>query len=104
MTPDHEHHIVPTKTYYSVFAVLIALTVTTAMVAFVDMGVFNVYVALTIAVIKAVLVILFFMHVKQSTSLTKVYVAAGFFWLVILLTLTLSDYLSRDWLPIDRGW
>lgn len=104
MTPEHEHHVVPKKTYYGVFAVLIVLTVTTAAVSFVDLGVFNVYVALTIAVIKALLVILYFMHVKQSPSLTKVYVGAGFFWLLILLTLTLSDYLSRGWLPIDRGW
>jgi cytochrome c oxidase subunit 4 len=104
MTPAHGDHVVPVKTYLTVFAVLIVLTITTAMVAFVDLGVFNVYVALTIAVVKALLVILYFMHVKYSPSITKVYVAAGFFWLLILLSLILTDYFTRNWLPIDRAW
>ena len=71
------------------------LTCATWAIAFKNLGIFNPVVALTIAVIKAVLVILFFMHVRYSSQLTKVTVAAGFFWLMILITLSLSDYLSR---------
>jgi cytochrome c oxidase subunit 4 len=71
------------------------LTCATWAIAFINLGIFNPVVALTIAVIKAVLVILFFMHVRYSSQLTKVTVAAGFFWLMILITLSLSDYLSR---------
>jgi cytochrome c oxidase subunit 4 len=98
------HEITPVKTYVTVFIVLLILTATTAAVAYIDLGPFNIYVALTIGIIKAVLVILFFMHVKQSSKLMQVTVGAGFFWLGIMLALTLSDYLSRRWLPPDRGW
>ncbi len=98
MTP---HEIIPKKTYFVIWIVLLILTVTTALVAYVDLGVFNIYVALTIAILKSLLVILFFMHVKQSSNLMKVVVAAGFFWFGIMLTLTLTDYLSRYWLPVD---
>jgi cytochrome c oxidase subunit 4 len=97
-------HIVPRKNYYLIFGILLVLTLTTALVAFVDMGPFNIVVAMTIAVVKATLVILFFMHVKQSTPMTKVYVCAGFFWLAIMIFLTMNDYLTRHWLPIDRAW
>lgn len=98
----HEEHP-STGIYVAVWAALIILTFTTSAVAKIDMGPFNVYVALTIAVIKALLVILFFMHVKNSTGITRIYVGAGFFWLLILLFLTLTDYLTRDWLPVP-GW
>lgn len=87
------------KTYFLIYAVLIALTVTTTGMAYVDLGPFNVYIALTIAIIKATLVVLFFMHVKESGGITRVYVAAGFFWLAILILLTITDYMSRAWLP-----
>jgi cytochrome c oxidase subunit 4 len=66
-------------------------------IAKINLGIWNPVVALTIAVIKAVLVILFFMHVRYSSKLTRVTVAAGFFWLLILISLSLSDYISRDW-------
>ena len=89
----HSH---PTPGLYGVIiCILIGLTVATWLIAFVDLGIFNPVVALTIAVIKAVLVILFFMHVHYSSKLTKVTVGAGFFWLLIMITLSLSDYLSR---------
>ena len=87
------------KLYYLVYGVLIGFTALTTSMAYVDMGAFYIYVALTIAVVKATLVILFFMHVRESSGMTRVYVAAGFFWLAILLLLTITDYISRSWLP-----
>ncbi|MGH7830585.1 MAG: cytochrome C oxidase subunit IV family protein [Candidatus Binatia bacterium] len=86
---------VPVKVYVAVFAALIVLTVITAGVAFVDLGPFNAIVALTIAVAKALLVMLYFMNLRYSTRLTWIFAAAGFFWLLILLTLTMSDPLTR---------
>lgn len=97
-------HIVPVRTYVAIFLALIVLTWVTTAIAFVDLGPFNVYVALTIAVIKATLVVLFFMHVKYSERVTKIYVAAGFFWLVIMIGMVLIDYISRTWLPTNGAW
>jgi cytochrome c oxidase subunit IV len=90
-------HIVSTRVYYGIFAVLMLCTYLTVQIAFFDLGAMNTVAALTIAVFKAVLVILFFMHVKYSTRLTWVVVIGGVFWLGILLTLTMTDYLSRVW-------
>jgi cytochrome c oxidase subunit IV len=86
----------PTPMLYVV--ILLALVVGTCLtwgIAFQNLGIFNPVVALTIACVKAVLVILYFMHVRYSSRLTKVTVAAGFFWLLILISLSLSDYLTR---------
>ncbi|MEX2260805.1 MAG: cytochrome C oxidase subunit IV family protein [Bryobacteraceae bacterium] len=91
-------HIVPKKLYYMIFGALIALTLVTVGASFIDLGPFNNVVALTIAVVKALLVVLFFMHVRYSTRLTKLVVASGFLWLGILIFITLTDYLSRGWL------
>jgi cytochrome c oxidase subunit 4 len=94
MAQEHAH---PTpRLYVLIICILFALTFATWAIAFVDLGIWNPVVALTIAVIKAVLVILFFMHVRYSSRLTKVTVGAGFFWLLIMITLSLSDYLSRS--------
>ncbi len=94
-TIDHSH---PTpRLYVLIISILILLTIATWRISFIDLGIFNPVVALTIAVIKAVLVILFFMHVFYSSKLTKVTVGAGFFWLLILITLSLLDYISRNW-------
>ncbi|MBI4478231.1 MAG: cytochrome C oxidase subunit IV family protein [Acidobacteria bacterium] len=90
-------HVVPRSIYFLIFAILIVFTAITTTVAYLDLGVFGPVVALTIAVVKATLVILFFMHVRYSTRLTKLVVVGGFFWLGILLALTLSDYLTRGW-------
>jgi cytochrome c oxidase subunit IV len=95
-------HVVPIKTYLLVFLALMVGTAGTVWVSFHDLGWFpgaNVAVALVIACTKATLVILFFMHVKYSPRLTWVVVIAGFFWLLILLTLTMNDYALRGWLP-----
>jgi cytochrome c oxidase subunit 4 len=88
-------HISPKSTYYAIFAALMVLTAITVAVAFVNLGSFNFPVALGIAITKATLVILFFMHARYSSKLTKLFVGTAFFFLVILLTLTMTDYLSR---------
>jgi cytochrome c oxidase subunit 4 len=94
------HHIVPVPIYIGVFLALIVGTIVTTLVAYIDLGPFNIVVALTIAVCKATLVVLFFMHVKYSPKLTKLVVLAGIFWLVILLTMTESDLLTRHWMGV----
>jgi cytochrome c oxidase subunit 4 len=97
-------HVVPIKVYATIFGALLVLTLTTTGAAYVDLGGdLNAIVALTIAVIKAMLVILFFMHVRYSDHLTWIFVGAGFFWLVILLTLTMADPLTRTWLASTFG-
>jgi cytochrome c oxidase subunit 4 len=88
-------HISPKSTYYMIFGALMIGTVITVMAAFVDLGVLNFPVALAIAVTKATLVVLFFMHVKYSSALTKLFVGMAFFFLAIMFALTLTDYLSR---------
>jgi caa(3)-type oxidase, subunit IV len=89
-------HVLSVKLYAVIFLALIVLTLTTTGVAFIDLGGgFNVTVALTIAVVKALLVILFFMHVRYSNRLTWVFVGAGFFWLAIMMALTFGDFLTR---------
>ncbi len=93
------NHIVPVKTYVAVFAILLVMTATTTVVSSVDLGPWNTVVALTIAVFKATLVVLFFMHVKYSPRLTHTVILGGLFWLCILLALTLSDFMTRGWLP-----
>ena len=90
-------HVVPTRIYYLIFAILMICTALTVGIAFVDLGPFNVVAALTIAVFKATLVVLFFMHVKYSTRLTGIVVIGSVFWLGILLALLSSDYLTRAW-------
>ena len=81
------------------------LTAITVGVAFVNLGPLNFPVALSIAVLKATLVILFFMHVKYSSRLTKLIIAGGFFFLLVLFVLTMTDYLSRGWqtYPVGAG-
>ena len=90
-------HIVPPRVYYTVFAILMLGTALTVAVSFVDLGAFNAVAALAIAVFKATLVVLFFMHVKYSTRLTWAVVLGSLFWLGILITLTMADYLTRAW-------
>ena len=92
-------HVVPRKIYFAVFAALIVLTATTTAVSFADLGPWNTVVALGIAFLKATLVVLFFMHVKYSPRLTQITIAGGLFWLAIMLALTLSDFMTRGWLP-----
>lgn len=93
-------HIATVKSYVGIFLALMVLTAITVAVAYVNLGQFNKVVALGIASIKATLVILYFMHVKYSSGLTKLVVVSGFFFLAILLGLTMVDYGSRGWLPM----
>jgi cytochrome c oxidase subunit IV len=90
-------HIVPPRTYYAIYAALLFCTYLTWQVAYFDLGAFNTVAALAIAVFKATLVVLFFMHVRYSTRLTWAVVLGSIFWFGILLTLTLGDYLTRSW-------
>lgn len=87
--------IVPTTIYYRVALALLVLFILTVAVAYVDLGALNIYIAVTIAVIKATLVILYFMHVRYHTRLTWIFASAGFLWLIILFSLTMSDYATR---------
>jgi cytochrome c oxidase subunit 4 len=93
------HQVVSVKVYAAVFCALIALTITTVAISKLDLGEFNFIVAMTIAVIKGTLVVMFFMDVRRATSMTKLFVGAGLFWLAILLVFILSDYLTRGWMP-----
>jgi cytochrome c oxidase subunit 4 len=94
---EHEHHIVSPGVYLAVACALLALTATTVGVSYIDLGEFNAVVALAIAVFKATLVVLFFMHVKYSTRLTKLTVIAGIFVFFALISMTMADYVSRAW-------
>ena len=89
--------------YYGIFGALMVLTGVTVGAAFVNLGAFNFPVAISIAITKATLVILFFMHVKYSSRLTKMIVAMSFFFLFIMFGLTMTDYLSRGWYASPRG-
>ena len=89
-------HIVSSKMYYAIWIILLVLTVVTAGVATIDLGPFNTIVALVIASCKALIVVLFFMHVKYtSEKMTKVVIVAAVFWLLLLLALSMADYTTR---------
>ncbi len=90
-------HVVPPRIYVGVFLVLIGLTALTVFVAGIDLGRMNTAAALAIATAKASLVVLFFMHVKYGSRLTRIFVAAGLIWLGLLIFITMTDYLSRGW-------
>jgi cytochrome c oxidase subunit IV len=94
------HPVTPVKTYVAVFGGLLVFTMATVFVAKYDLGFLNTFVALTIAVMKATLVVWFFMGVRYNTPLTKVVVVSGFVWILILFGLGMSDYLTRDWLGV----
>ena len=96
-------HIVPRTTYFSVFAALLVGTAITVFAANINFGKMNDVIAMTIAVTKMLLVLLFFMHVRYSSRLIWVIVSAMFFWLLILLLLTLTDYTSRDWFGASKA-
>jgi len=90
-------YIVSKQTYYTIYAILMFCTYLTWQVAYFDLGALNTVAALSIAVFKAVLVVLVFMHVRYSTRLTWAVIVGGLFWLGILLALTLGDYMTRAW-------
>ncbi|HEX5708841.1 MAG TPA: cytochrome C oxidase subunit IV family protein [Pyrinomonadaceae bacterium] len=92
-------HIVSRKVYFVIFAALLVGTVLTVVAANIDFKseVINTTIALAIAVTKATLVVLYFMHVRYSARIIWVLVASGIFWLAIMMVLTASDYMSRKW-------
>lgn len=94
---NHSDHVVPVRIYYAIFAALLVLTMITVWVARQDLGPFNTIVALSIAVTKALLVILFFMHVRYSARLTVLVVVSGFVWLALMIGLVMMDYIARGW-------
>ncbi|MDA1183810.1 MAG: cytochrome C oxidase subunit IV family protein [Acidobacteria bacterium] len=96
-------HVSPKSSYYAIFGSLMVLTAITVGIAFVNLGALNFPVALSIAILKATLVILFFMHVKYSSRLTKLICGGAFFFLVVLFGLTMTDYLSRGWFVAPGG-
>ena len=98
------HHVVPIGVYLAVFIALMCGTALTTGVAYIDLGAFNTVVALAIAVCKMLLVILFFMHVKYQPGLTRIAIICAFFWLGIMMTLTLSDELTRKWEMNPAPW
>ena len=97
---DHSHGMT-WKKYWIVFAILMILLVLTVAVAYLHIDpTLAIIVAMTIAIVKAVLVVLYFMHVRYNSKLTWLFVISGFFWLIIMIGITLTDYKTRDW---DRG-
>ncbi len=98
---------VPVSTYIRIFVALMVLMFLTVAAAFLPheaMGNWSIIIALAIATVKALLVILYFMHVKYASPLVRIFVIAGFVWFFIALGLTFTDYLTRPWLPQSAGW
>jgi len=96
VTSHGSGHAISVKLYAVIFIVLLILTAVTVAASFVDLGKWNTAVALVIACSKAMLVILFFMHVKDSEKLIWIFASAGFYWLAILMVITMHDYFSRE--------
>jgi cytochrome c oxidase subunit IV len=94
---ESQHHIVSPVVYIIIGGLLLVLTGVTVWASFLELGIFNPIVAIAIACVKAVLVVLFFMHVKYSSKLTKLTVFCGLFTFLALIGMTLSDYFTRAW-------
>lgn len=96
-------HIVSARVYFMIFGALILCTALTVWISFIDLGFLNTVLAITIAVLKATLVILYFMHVRYGSRLIWLIAAAGFFWFVLLLALGMSDYMTRQPITFPFG-
>ena len=94
--------VVDPKTYVRTCLALLALLELTWAIAYVDLGPFNLIVALAVAMAKAIVIALFFMHIKGSPRLLHLAAVAGLMWLLILISLTLSDYFTRGWVPLNH--
>jgi cytochrome c oxidase subunit 4 len=97
MSSSSSEHIVSPVVYVGVFLALMVRTGLTVFASTVDLGMWNTPVALLIAITKAVLVVLFFMHVKYSSRLVSLAVGAAMLWLVLLISGVIADYVSRGW-------
>ena len=98
---EHAEHHLPKNLYFVIFGALMVLTAMTVGLAFVNLGQMNIVVALAVAVVKASLVVMFFMHLKYESHLTKVVLGAGVFWLVLLLGI-IMDYVTRSWMYVPH--
>jgi cytochrome c oxidase subunit IV len=94
------HHVVPIKTYGIIFAALMVLLLLTVGVAQLDLGSANLAIAMAVAIVKATLIILYFMHARYGTRLVWVFAASSFLFLFILIAITFGDYLSRGWIDV----
>jgi len=94
--------LVDPKIYFRTCAALLALLAITWAIAYVDLGPFNLIVALAVATTKAIVIALFFMHIKGSSRLLHLAAVAGLLWLLILISLTLGDYFTRGWVPLNH--
>jgi len=97
-------HILPRRIYILIWSSLMALLFLTWGLARINLGSFNIVVMLSIAIIKTVLVILFFMGVRHSSGLVRIIIVAGFFWLALLIAFTMADYRTRSWTPAPDSW
>jgi cytochrome c oxidase subunit 4 len=104
------HHIIEPYVYYRVFGVLMILFIMTVGVAFFDLSkhlhwpAANIVVAMIIAVVKAGVIVLYFMHVKYSSRLTQMFAMGALVWLAILFIFSFADYFTRSWIPQPGGW
>ena len=98
------HSIPSVRTYVLVWLTLTIMTFVTFYISTIDLGEWNIVVALLIAFFKMMLVILFFMNVKADSALTKLFAGAGFFWMILLLGQFYIDYVSRGWMPEGKMW
>jgi cytochrome c oxidase subunit 4 len=96
-------HVLPKTTYYTIFFSLMVLTAITVAVSFINLGSANFPIAIGVAITKATLVVLFFMHVKYSSRMTKMVVGMAIFFLLTMLGLTMTDYMTRGWFSAPRG-
>ncbi len=103
MSTAHGPHI-SMRTYITVFIALMVLLAVTVLAAMVHLGEISFLIAMTIAAIKAALVVLYFMHVRFASGLTKIFVAAAFVWMGILFLFLFADFFTRDWTHMSRGW
>lgn len=93
------HAVIPLRVYFSVFVAILALSGLSVLVTAFNLGVWNTFIPVTVAIVQAVLGILFFMHVRYSERLIWIVAASGFLWLLIMFAFTLSDTLTRGWIP-----
>jgi cytochrome c oxidase subunit IV len=97
-------HVASIRTYAIVFFALLILAALTTTVSYVDLGVFNVVIAMLIATTKMLLVALFFMHLRYTVGLTRIVSIAGLFWLALLVAFSMADVFTRHWTPQGRPW
>jgi len=97
-TAQPNHHVVSIPTYLGIYVALLALLGATVGAYYVNLGFWSIALGVAIAVVKALLIVLYFMHVRFSSRLVWIFALAGFVWLAILIGLTLNDYLTRGWL------